>query len=128
MESTEISKRKAQPEQLNKIRYRRFKETANLLLKYETEEDKKDKQEITREHKCPTCKEKWANKAQLTCRRKKSKSRQAEYWSEQKEPKNVQTAEKSTGQKRHRETYKIPLREQGRLGRGKFQGKRKMGK
>ena len=46
---------KEPPEQLNRIRYQRFKETENLLLKYETESDKKDKHEIIRENQCPTC-------------------------------------------------------------------------
>ena len=37
---------KEPPEKLNRIRYQRFKETANLLLKYETESDKKPNRKL----------------------------------------------------------------------------------
>ena len=48
-------KDKGAPEQLNRIRYQNFKDAANLISRYETEEDTKDKQDIIRERKCPTC-------------------------------------------------------------------------
>ena len=57
---------KEPPEQLNRVSYRSFKDAENLSLRYETEEDVKDKLEIVREHKCRTCHGKWENKAQLT--------------------------------------------------------------
>jgi len=73
------------------MRYQDFKDTANLILGYETEEDTKDRQEIIRERQWPTCQTKLGNKAQLTYHRKKSKKRLSEYWKEQKAPEEFQT-------------------------------------
>ena len=55
---------------LNRLEYQKFKDTANLLLKYETEEDMYGKKEIIiREHTCPAAQRNCRKKEQITYRR-----------------------------------------------------------
>ena len=52
---TNLIREQEPPEQLNMTRYQNFKDAANLILRYETEADMKDKQDIIRENQRPTC-------------------------------------------------------------------------